>query len=375
MDTMPSDTPSPHEDARTASGPSGRPGPPTSHRTGHRRMHLLPSSHRRSLLRRSAGRIGRLAAIGALTLGLLPTSGGEQPASRTSGGPSLAARPFASTSPFNVPITDRPTIDLNSAAMVARATRTGMVHANLYEYGIPIYRATSMTPKHPVECTGPSSWGICPLETRPVPIPRGATPNSGSDGVMTVMNLSNGTVSEYWQADRSASGQWTTSWGAKNSMSGSGWGGSSTGAGASRIGGVVRVAEIESGVIDHALVMQSDNVCRDVYRAPALKTDGDSSRSDCIPEGARLQLDPDIDVAAIEGITPGELAVARALQTYGAYLIDRADTSLSISFERAPDAGPRSPGSVYEAAGFSWDYYGMPKVPWSELRVLETWNS
>lgn len=337
-------------------------------------MHIPTSSHTRALLRRNAGRIGRLAAIGALTLGLVPASEGKPPAPHASGAPSLAARPFADTSPFNVPITSRPTVDPNSSAMVDRATRTGMVHANLYEYGIPIYRATSMTPMHPVKCTGPSSWGVCPMETQSMPIPRGAVPNPGSDGVMTVMNLSTKMVSEYWQAGRTSSDQWTTSWGAVNSMSGSGWGGSSTGAGASRIGGLVRVAEIESGVIDHALVMQSDNVCRDVYRAPALKTDGDSSRPDCIPEGARLQLNPDIDLTAIEGITPGELAVARALQTYGAYLIDRADTSLSVSFELAPDAGPQSPGSVYESAGFSWDYYGMPNVPWSELRVLETWN-
>lgn len=330
------------------------------------------SSYTRSLIRRKAGRIGRLAAISALTLGLLPTYDTEPPTSHASGASALAAPPFASTSPFNVPITDHPTIDPNSSAMIAHASRTGMAHANLYEYGIPIYRATSTTPRYRVKCTSP--WGHCPLETRPVPIPHNAAPNRGSDGVMTVVNLSTNRVSEYWQASRSAFGGWNTSWGAINSMSGSGWGGNSTGAGASRIGGVVRVAEIESGVIDHALVMQSDNVCRDVYRAPALKTDGDSDRSDCIPEGARLQLDPDIDVAAVEGITPGELAVAKALQTYGAYLIDRADTSLSISFELAPDAGPHSPGSVYEAAGLSWDYYGMPKVPWSELRVLEAWN-
>lgn len=319
-------------------------------------------------------KVGAVAVVAAITLGLAPESSRSVQKLEDSAAPPASARPFSSTSPFNVPITDDPAVDPNSGAMVSRATRTGMVHANLFEYGIPIYSATALTPRHPVNCAGPSSWGTCPFWVEPMPIPSGATPNRGSDGVMTVMDLSTNTVSEYWQARQTPGGDWTTTWGAENSMSGSGWGGSSTGAGASRIGGVVRVDEIEAGVIDHALVMQSDNVCKDVYRAPALKTDGNSTRPDCIPEGARLQLDPGIDVEDIPGITPGEVAVAKALQTYGAYLIDRADTSLSISFELAPDATPTSPGRVYEEAGFAWDYYGMPKVPWNEMRVLESWN-
>lgn len=289
-------------------------------------------------------------------------------------GAATTTRPFANTSPFNTPIRATPVIDPNSKEMAARATRTGMVHANLFEFGIPMYSATASTPRYRVDCTGPSSWGDCPLEAGPLPIPSGAAPNVGSDGVMTVMDSSTNTVSEYWQAFKAPTGEWTATWGAINSMSGSGWGGSSTGAGASRIGGVVRVAEIQAGVIDHALVMQSDNVCEGVYRAPAVKTDGDSSRADCIPEGARLQLDPRIDVDAIEGITPGERAVAKAMQVYGAYLIDRANTSLSVSFELAPDATWSTPGAVYEAAGFRWDFYGMPNVPWDKLRVLNTWN-
>jgi hypothetical protein len=190
---------------------------------------------------------------------------------------------------------------------------------------------------------------------------------------MTVVNTGTNTVDEYWQAQKSGTG-WRTTWGAVNSLTGSGWGGSSTGSGASRLGGVVRVSEIQAGLIDHALVMQSDSVCKGTYRAPAIKTDGDSTRSDCVPEGTRLQLDPSINVAAISGMTPGERTVARALQVYGAYVIDRANTSLGISFELAPDGSWTTPGSVYKAAGFNWDYYGMPHVPWSKLRVLKTWN-
>ncbi|WP_395729530.1 hypothetical protein [Nakamurella sp.] len=282
------------------------------------------------------------------------------------------SRPFADTSPLNVPVVGAPMIDPNSPAMVARAARAGLGYANLVEFGIPVYEATPSTPRQSVRCTI-TDWGPCPFGGGPRPIPVDAKPSAGSDGAMVVVDRTTGTIDEYWQAAPASTG-WTTSWGAINSMSGSGWGGGSTGAGASRLAGVVRVAEIQAGVIPHALVVQTDTVCATTFRPPALKTDGDSTRSDCIPEGARLQLDPAIDVAAIPGITPGERAVARALQVYGAYLIDRAGTSLAVSFEVAPDASATGPGSVYTSAGFGWDYDGMPHIPWNRLRVLQAWD-
>ncbi|MFT4166118.1 MAG: hypothetical protein QM650_12830, partial [Microlunatus sp.] len=222
-----------------------------------------------------------------------------------------------------------------------------------------------------VTCT--YSWGQCPFDQ--VPIPAGATPNAGSDGVLVVLH--GDLAYELWQA-KSDNSSWTASWGAVNNISsvdGWGWGGSATGSGASRAAGVVRVAEIEAGVIDHALVVQTDTVCADVVRTPAIKTDGDSQRSDCIPEGARIQLDPSIDLDTIAGLTRGERAVAEALQVYGAYVIDRGGSPMSISFERAADASGSYPGEVYSDAGFRWDYDGMPDIPWSKMRVLANWDS
>jgi len=288
--------------------------------------------------------------------------------------PSDAAttRPFAASSPFNVPIKAAPKLDPASGAMVARATRDRRVYANLYEYGIPIYSATATTPRYSIPCAMEGDWGRCPLSSRRLPVPTKAKPSTGTDGAMVVIEA-NGSLGEYWQASRTSSG-WKASWGALNTWSGSGWAGASTGAGASRLGGVIRVSEIKAGVINHALVVQSDTVCARVYRAPAIKTDGDSTRSDCLPEGARLQLDPSIDVSKIPGMTKAERTVARALQRYGAYVIDRGGAPLSMSFERAPDATATYPGSVYTAAGLGWDYYGMSRIPWSRLRVLKTWQ-
>src|SRR5437868_811729 len=90
----------------------------------------------------------------------------------------------------------------------------------------------------------------------------------------------------------------------------------SSGAVVGRLAGVVRTQELVQGVIPHALVFSTDSACPDVYRYPATKTDGASWASPCIPEGARVQLDPSLNVDALPGLTAGERTIAKALQTY-----------------------------------------------------------
>jgi hypothetical protein len=239
--------------------------------------------------------------------------------------------------------------------------------SNLVEFGIPVYSVDATTPRHTVTCRV-TEWGRCPFEGRQVPIPDGARPHSGSDGAMVVVDPAGATVYEFWQARPGESG-WSASFGAINDLWGSGWGGSSTGSGASRLGGVIRLAEIDRGEIPHALALQTSNACPDAFRAPAVKTDGNSRRGDCIPEGARVQLDPTLDLSTL-GLPPGQLAVAAAMQRYGGYIVDIGGAPLSVSFELAPDAAGDSPGSVYTRAGFLGDYDHLAGVPWERLRVL-----
>ncbi|MCH9666380.1 MAG: hypothetical protein K0U76_10510 [Actinomycetia bacterium] len=278
-----------------------------------------------------------------------------------------AAAPFAKTSPWRQPIPPNPMVDPDSASMIAYATSERALIANLVEFGIPIYDERWGTRFHEVDCDE-LGWGICPFAGQPVFIPDGAEPNSGSDGVLVTIHTASGKIFEFWQAEKSAD-QWSTSWGAVNRLHGSGWGGSATGAGASRLAGVIRVAEIEAGEIPHALALQSNNACP-TFRAPALKSDGTSTRADCIPEGARLQLDPSLDLSKLD-LTPGELAVATAMQRYGGYVMDVGGAPLSVSFELDTDAAPGTVGATYEAAGFRWDYDAMENVPWEMLRVLK----
>ena len=278
-----------------------------------------------------------------------------------------AASPFDAASPWRQPIPADASIDPQSAAMIAAVQPEPALYGNLIEYGIPVVPVDGDTPTHTVSCTR-VDYGICPFAGWPVPIPEGAEPNTGSDGVLVSVDESAGTVFEFWRAAHDGE-VWTTAFAAVNSLHGSGWGGAATGSGASRLGGVIRVAEIADGEIPHALALQSNNACP-TFRTPALKSDGTSTRPDCIPEGARLQLDPAVDLDSLD-LRPGELAVARAMQRYGGYLMDVSDAPLSVSFELDRDAAAGELGQTYSDAGFRWDYDAMENVPWDRLRVME----
>jgi hypothetical protein len=278
---------------------------------------------------------------------------------------------LSTDSPWYLPIPDEPRIDEESDTMVSVLNRDGGAIALLYEYGVTVYEVDERTPGVKVHCTQ-EGWGECPVEDRLVPVPEGARPSSGSDGAMVVVDYAAERVYDFWQAKAESSGNWSTTWAtwAPFGSEGVGDAGGATGAGVNLLAGLVRTEEIEAGAIDHALAFVASDSCAFVYRYPATKTDGDVWDEPCVPQGARVQLDPSIDVEGIPGITPGEIAVAKALQTYGAFLRDKSETAMGIVFET-----PTTEADPYpDAAGFPYDFYEMPHIPWDRLRVLAEWD-
>ncbi|MGN6371825.1 MAG: hypothetical protein ACTHM1_02385 [Solirubrobacteraceae bacterium] len=274
---------------------------------------------------------------------------------------------FSPGSPWNVPIPAAPALDPNSASIAGYLGSELKAYADLYEFGTPVWEPTSSDPLNTVTCT--ERWGTCQLSEQQIPIPAGAETSGGSDGSMVVIDSSTHTGYDFWRASRNSLTSWSVGWGTRFELGGSGTGGGATGAGVPLLAGLPRLAEMAEGQIDHALAFASNNTCSAVYRYPASKTDGKSTQANCIPEGARIQLDPSIDVDAIPGITPGEKIVARALQTYGAYCKDTGGAKLAFGFENP--AGKPDP---YPNLGFNWDYYDMPHIPWNRLRVLSSWS-
>jgi hypothetical protein len=273
------------------------------------------------------------------------------------------------------PIPTSPVLHANSAAIVT-AIAAGSHVAGLYDYGVALRgptEITTATPTYDVTFANVPAWGPDPFPNN-MPYPAGvdlalAAPPTG-DRHYAVADPTTDKVYSTWQTEFTGSAVNAT-FGGLADLHGVGLesAGSSTATNISRYGAVVREEEIHTGNIPHAMFFSS-SLASSSHQFPAIKSDGVATGSSSIPEGARVQLDPTIDLAAISGITRAELAIGRALQTYGAYCGDKGGAAFAIICE-FPDNGSTA---VYSAAGMTYDYYDMPHLPWSSLQVLAAWD-
>ena len=284
-------------------------------------------------------------------------------------------RPFNKRSAFNKSIGKRVRVARRSRAMVKVLAGRGYATTQVYADTPPVYYATSSTPRYSMTCT--KDWGVCDLERMSVPIPDGAVTSTGYDRNMVVVDRAAEKVYEFWQYDPNRR---SASWGAVLPLNGSGTGSAesdpgrygATGAGVSRLAGLIRPDELAQGRINHALVGPTGYSCKATYRYPAVKSDGWSTASNCIPEGARVQLDPSVNCTALPGIEQWEITVCRALKEYGWYNIDNGNVGVEgfgIQFEN-----PAGETDVYRNMGIK-EYMPIRDIPLGKLRVLKRWNS
>lgn len=133
--------------------------------------------------------------------------------------------------------------------------------------------------------------------------------------------------------------------------------------GAALCGGLVLEQELRLGSIRHALALGWPRalISKTNIAAPATTTDGSCTEpGPCIPMGTRLALNPSLTNADFRhlGMTPSEIAIARALQIYGAYIVDSSDT-VAVYVES------RLGSSVSPA----YSYRSLPGSLLSQLRV------
>jgi len=279
-------------------------------------------------------------------------------------------RPYASTSFINQAIGTNPAIDPNSAAMISKAILAYVSGANLNKsdtWAYPIAYSSDGTESYLVECL---LYG-CGEYVGPFPIPSYAAPSQGSDGHVTIVDPLTNDELDMWQASYDDG---TDTWSASSRYETGydGWGalcsegqhcGSAVAAGFAEFAGVLRPEEIAQGHIDHALVFVTPYTRSGFIACPATHTDGVYSDTAAIPEGARIQLDPNFDVDA-QSWPAWKKTIARALQTYGAYLADTGG-SLSIRGEsnllRGYDAW--APAGVTTSS--------LSDLPWGQFRVLK----
>jgi hypothetical protein len=275
-------------------------------------------------------------------------------------------------------------LDRQIRSAISRRRLYPNIQAN--RFSTPIYRVGPGAPRVPVALdTGSWGNGLRSALAAGVPIPAGATPAEGSDAHLTVYQPSTDTLWEFWRARRKG-GMWRAGWGgaihnvsrsagyyssaAWPGLSGrDGWNWGSTASSLPVAAGTVTRAELRRGRIPHALAAALPNPCRRVFSWPAQRTDGTSDDPDCLPEGARLRLDPRVDLDRLR-LPRVTRMLAEAAQRHGIVVRDRTGDSLAFYLE----SPVRASSSPY--TGARGLYRGTPswrmleRFPWHRLQVL-----
>ncbi|MFN2468157.1 MAG: hypothetical protein ABR521_08540 [Gaiellaceae bacterium] len=311
-----------------------------------------------------------VVAAGLALLGTVwATAVGErQEVGRFAGSKRTPACPVAAapSRAFERPIPPGAAIDPRSKqlvrSVVEAASDKGFVVA-LRSFTVAVYVASRATPRRDVRLTAP--WAPRPV-LRSVPIPSGARPDPESDGHLAIVDRRTGCEYDFWQARRTRTGTWVASWGNRIPIGRRVFpdGLSARASGFSLTAGLITPDELRRGRIDHALVFHYPFTRAGGFVPPATQSDGRSHRRDAIPEGARLQLDPSLDLDKLD-LEPYERTIARALQRYGMLL---GDTGGAVSLFAAH---PHSyEGDAYDGLLPDEDFAALDGILLERLRVL-----
>ena len=258
---------------------------------------------------------------------------------------------FSNSSFWNQALPANPEIDPRNAEFVQwlASDPTPPFGINLRTFTIPVYAVDEKTPryniqKHTLTERERATWksqretfGHGPGFGRDVPIPPEAVPDPENDAHFAVVDWKTGWAWDMWRFSVRKDGTYESNTGMKYRIDGDGlfhtkdfsvvngesihFHGPSRAAGVPAIAGLIMYDEIKAGEIRHKLACAISRVALQEFVFPAAWTDGGTPGG--IPEGAVIQLDPKLDLTKFN-LLPGEIVVAKALQKYGAVLVDSA---------------------------------------------------
>lgn len=289
---------------------------------------------------------------------------------------------------WNTPVGPGAAVDPRSEAYVARLVAEAGDGAVLAygQYTATVFFADADTTPTDVHLTCGEPWELGVDTLRGVRVPPWAVPSRDVDGAdnpvppggcgedadqdnhMVIVDRASGCVTDLWQARRE-DGRWVASWGNGLPIDSDGVferGLSTRGSGFGFLGGVIWPDELASGTIGHALAVAIGGVSDVGPVPPATESDGTSPDPDALPEGARLRLDPGVDLDTL-GLTPVERTVAEALQRYGAVIADDASEGVQLYAVNADST------SVFPYRGVldpDEDYAVLGGLPLDRLEVL-----
>jgi hypothetical protein len=300
------------------------------------------------------------------------------------GGASAPARPFAAHSVWNAPVPADAPLSPNSAAYVSQLgtqVRQAGLWINATQFSVPVYTVGPDTPRVPVtlDTSGGSADRLASELRSGVPIPSGARAAAGTDAHLVIWQPSHNTLWEFWQA-RNVNGSWHARWGGKMPdvaqspgyfTNPSDWGG--TGTSLSLLGGLMRISELRSGHIDHALALAIPHAQAGHFVYPAQRSDGNDPSSGAIPEGTRFRLDPKLNIDALKLPSMTKM-IAIAAQRYGIIVRDQAGSVALYAEDPSPTSsdpygGPHGLFDGLSAAAL------LRVFPWNRLQVVSpSWN-
>lgn len=301
---------------------------------------------------------------------------------------SLAGDLFAPASFWNKRVADDAPVDPNSAPLVqAFAAQIQQERSSGIGPWIgagagstPLYRVPEDQPRVRVRLDTTTSHGSKALRRAfaSVPMPRNAKPAPGDDGHLTVWQPSTDRLWEFFHARREG-GAWHADWGgaiqhvskSPGYYTASAWPGATRNWGATAsslpiVGGTILLDELKRGRIDHALALNLPAPRSGEFAWPAQRTDGTGPPT-ALPEGARIRLDPTVNVDDL-GLSKVGRMIARAAQRYGMVVRDQTHHGTSLWVETAP-AGSSSGFGTYLKGKTPSDV--LAAFPWDRMQVLK----
>jgi len=310
----------------------------------------------------------------------------------------VSKRFFSDSSFWNQPIGKNPEIDPRSDYFISLLSKDPSFQSfgiNINRYTIPVFEVDSTAlpvvfKKHFLSESEKENWKTDRLyfghgkefDSLPIPLPVSAMPDSASDMHLAIIDWNTMTAWDMWGARKLPDGSWESNTGMRYKLNGTGvfdlsgtdikngesvhFHGPGRASGVPIIAGLIMYDEVQAGEIRHKIAGASRFNAFQEFVFPAAWTDGMLING--IPEGAVIQLDPQLDLSKFD-LTPGELAVARALQMYGMVLIDWAGGNVIYAENLNNDKYGRSWTGILR----DWDG-GIIDIPVKHYRVLKLKN-
>jgi hypothetical protein len=260
----------------------------------------------------------------------------------------------------------------NSAAIVDHLIEEGGPHPGSIvvrpgdpaDGGVPIYWSRPSDPLITLRCRDSALSARCPLDGMRVRIPAGAQPAGGydpppwdHDAHMAIVEPKSGWEYDLYNAQSRTEARIRFSTGGRTRIDGKGLGPAANAARYGLLGGLIRMQELQAGVINHALAMVVP--CTDGHPVYPARGDGRvcAQRRNQPAMGAHFRLQmTEGQIEALQ-VPEWQRTILEALAKYGAYVSDTAGReSPSWAFEI------ESP-STYE----SFPGYGGKRNPWARF--------